>query len=36
MREKATGDLWLLQGTATGFLPRRFLAEGMGVYDLAG
>ncbi len=36
VREKATGDLWLLQGTATGFKPRRFLAEGMGEYDLAG
>ena len=36
VREKATGKLWLLQGTATGFLPRRFLAEGMGVYNLAG
>lgn len=36
VREKASGDLYLLQGTSTGFLPRRFLAEGMGVYDLAG
>jgi len=36
VREKATGDLWLLQGTATGFKPRRFLASGMGAYDLAG
>ncbi|CAI9408200.1 FG-GAP-like repeat-containing protein [Nocardioides sp. T2.26MG-1] len=36
VREKATGYLWLLQGTATGFAPRRFLAEGMGEYDLAG
>jgi hypothetical protein len=36
VREKATGDLWLFQGTATGFQPRRFLAEGMGAYDLAG
>ena len=35
-REKATGDLWLLQGTATGFRPRRFLAGGMEAYDLAG
>ncbi len=35
-RDKATGYLWLLQGTATGFKPRRFLAEGMGEYDLAG
>jgi hypothetical protein len=36
VRDKATGYLWLLQGTATGFKPRRFLAEGMGEYDLAG
>lgn len=36
VREKATGHLWLLQGTATGFKPRRFLAEGMGAYDLVG
>jgi hypothetical protein len=36
VREKTTGYLWLLQGTATGFKSRRFLAEGMGEYDLAG
>ena len=36
VREKATGDLWLLQGTATGFKARRYLGGGMGVYDLAG
>lgn len=36
VREKASGDLYLLQGTATGLKPRRFLADGMGVYDLAG
>lgn len=36
VREKATGYLWLLQGTANGFKQRRFLAEGMGAYDLAG
>ncbi|GAA1131906.1 FG-GAP-like repeat-containing protein [Nocardioides aquiterrae] len=36
VREKATGDLWLLQGTANGFTTRRYLAGGMGVYDLAG
>lgn len=36
VRDKATKYLWLLQGTTTGFTPRRFLAEGMGVYDLAG
>jgi hypothetical protein len=36
VREKATGDLWVLQGTATGFRPRRFLTDGMEPYDLAG
>lgn len=36
VREKATGDLYLIQGTATGFQPRRYLASGMGAYDLAG
>ena len=36
VREKATGYLWLIPGTTTGFGARRFLAEGMGGYDLAG
>ena len=36
VREKATGNLYLLQGTATGLQPRRLLASGMGAYDLAG
>ena len=36
VREKATGYLWLFRATATGFLPRRFLGEGMQAYDLAG
>jgi hypothetical protein len=35
-REKATGYLWALHATATGFKPRRLLGEGMGIYDLAG
>jgi hypothetical protein len=35
-REKATGYLWALRATATGFAPRRFLGEGMRIYDLAG
>ena len=35
-REKATGYLWALRATATGFVPRRFLGEGMRIYDLAG
>ena len=35
-REKATGYLWALRPTATGFAPRRFLGEGMRIYDLAG
>ena len=37
VREKATGLLFALQGTAKeGFTPRRILGEGMGIYDLAG
>jgi hypothetical protein len=36
VREKATGYLWLLPGTSTGFGARRFLAEGFAGYDLAG
>ncbi|MGZ6752564.1 MAG: FG-GAP-like repeat-containing protein [Nocardioides sp.] len=35
-REKATGYLWLLQATPDGFAKRRFMAEGMEAYDLAG
>ncbi|MEP9364216.1 FG-GAP-like repeat-containing protein [Nocardioides sp. CN2-186] len=36
VREKKTGYLWLVPGTNSGFGARRFLAEGMGGYDLAG
>jgi hypothetical protein len=36
VREKATGYLWAISATATSFGPRRFLGEGMGIYDLAG
>lgn len=36
VREKATGYLWLIPGTPTGFGTRRLLAEGMGGYNLAG
>jgi hypothetical protein len=36
VREKATGYLWLLPGTGTGFGARQFLAEGFAGYDLAG
>ncbi|GAB2444703.1 hypothetical protein GCM10027062_26090 [Nocardioides hungaricus] len=36
VRERKTGDLYLIQGTETGFQPRRYLASGMGAYDLAG
>lgn len=36
VRAKATGHLWLIPGTSQGFGKRRFLAEGMGAYDLAG
>ncbi|MEN8704792.1 MAG: FG-GAP-like repeat-containing protein [Nocardioides marinisabuli] len=34
VRESATGYLWLLEGKASGFKSRRFLADGAGVYDL--
>ncbi len=36
VREKASGYRWLIPGKAAGFGKRRFLTEGMGVYDLAG
>lgn len=36
VRAKATGYLWLLRASKSGFAPRRFLGEGMGAYDLAG
>ncbi|MCD4534129.1 FG-GAP-like repeat-containing protein [Nocardioides sp. cx-169] len=36
LRERATGYLYLLPLTAAGVGARRFLAEGMGGYDLAG
>lgn len=35
-RTKATGELWLLPGTTSGFGKPRFLGERMGGYDLAG
>jgi hypothetical protein len=36
VRETATGYLWFLPGTATGFGARRFVGSGFDVYDLAG
>jgi hypothetical protein len=36
VRERKTGYLWLLPGTATGFSGRVFLAQGFKGYDLAG
>jgi hypothetical protein len=36
VRARATGYLWLLEATSNGFRERRFLGEGMGIYDLAG
>ncbi|HQR26541.1 MAG TPA: FG-GAP-like repeat-containing protein [Nocardioides sp.] len=36
VRERATGLLWLLRGSPTGFAPRWLLGEGMGAYDLVG
>ncbi len=35
-RARATGDLWLLPGTGTGFGPRQLLAEDLSGFDLAG
>ena len=35
-REKATGYLWLIPGTGSGFGTRRFVAAGFGNYDLGG
>ena len=36
VREKATGYLWLIPGTGSGFGTRRFVAAGFGDYDLGG
>jgi N-acetylmuramoyl-L-alanine amidase/FG-GAP-like repeat len=36
VREKATGDLYLLPGTATGFRSRVYLGSGFDAYNLAG
>jgi hypothetical protein len=37
VRQKATGDLWMLRGTASGFTtPGRFVAGGFARYDLMG
>ena len=36
VRARATGYLWLVQGTSKGFRKPKFLAEGMSAYDLAG
>jgi len=36
VREKASGVLWLLPGTGTGFGQRRFIASGFENYDLGG
>ncbi len=36
VREKATGDLWLLPATKTGFKARILLGDGFAGYDLAG
>ena len=36
VRARGKGTLWVIQGTAKGFQPRRFLAGGMDAYDLAG
>ena len=36
VREKASGNLWVLPGSTTGFGAPVFLAQGFGGYDLAG
>ncbi len=36
VRERASGNLWLIRATADGFSKRRFMASGMKEYDLAG
>ena len=36
VRKQSNGMLFLLPGSASGFGKPRFLAQGMGVYDLAG
>jgi hypothetical protein len=37
VRQKATGDLWMLRGTGKGFTSaRRFVAGGFARYDLMG
>ncbi|MEJ7774445.1 MAG: FG-GAP-like repeat-containing protein [Nocardioidaceae bacterium] len=36
LRQRRTGYLWLVEGSISGFSDRRFLAEGMKAYDLAG
>ena len=35
-RERATGELWLLPGTGSGFEARRFIGEGFGKFDISG
>ena len=36
VRKRSDGSLYLIPGTTTGFGAPRFLAQGMGVFDLAG
>lgn len=36
VRDRRSGALWLVEGTPSGFLAPRYLAGGMGGYDLAG
>ncbi len=36
VRERKTGNLYVLRATTSGFKARRFLGEGMKEYDLAG
>ncbi|MFT3874510.1 MAG: FG-GAP-like repeat-containing protein [Nocardioides sp.] len=36
VRQRATGDLWVLPGRASGFGKRQFLGSGLGAYNLVG
>ena len=36
VRQRSDGSLYLIEGSATGFGKPRFLAQGMGIFDLAG
>jgi hypothetical protein len=35
-RARGTGDLYLLEATTNGFLPRRYLGDGLAGFDIVG